>query len=290
MQRECSRETIIERRDVVIRLAIAFLTLSTAAAWSDPGPVGSDWYEGHSNKARLLAGRATRDREPGLYAGVEVAMPEGWKTYWRSPGDAGGVPPDFDWQGSDNLASATVLYPAPHRLHDKAGDVVGYKNGVLFPVSVKPIDASKPVTLHGKVSYGVCKDVCIPAEAELQLVIPPDVGTSDTLTDVLTRIPGMKPRAGIDPALAGWRLDQNSGKPKLVLNIETATLPTADAFVEAPGGVYVPLPKRVADAAGKAVFEVDLTDGVDIEDLKGKPLTVTMIDGKGQSETTITLE
>ena len=53
---------------------------------------------------------------------------------------------------------------------------------------------------------------------------------------------------------------------------------------------YVPLPKRVADSAGKVVFEVDLTDGVDLKDLKGKPLTVTMIDGKGQAETTITLE
>ena len=108
---------------------------------------------------------------------------------WRSP--------DFDWQGSDNLASATVLYPAPHRLHDKAGDVVGYKNGgVLFPVLVTPKDASKPVTLHGKVSYGVCKDICIPAEAELQLVIPPDVGKSEELSKSLTEVPGVKPRPG----------------------------------------------------------------------------------------------
>ena len=38
---------------------------------------------------------------------------------------------------------------------------------------------------------------------------------------------------------------------------------------------------------GEAVFEVDLTDGVNIKDLKGEPLTVTMIDGKGQSETTM---
>lgn len=284
-------EPSIERRNVVIRLAIAFFALSTVAAWSDPGSVASDWHEGFNNKARLVAGRATRDQEPGLYAGVDVAMPEGWKTYWKSPGDAGGVPPDFDWQGSDNLASATVLYPAPHRLHDKAGDVVGYKNGgVLFPVLVTPKDASKPVTLHGKVSYGVCKDICIPAEAELQLVIPPDVGTSDTLSKVLAEVPGVKPRPGIDPALAAWRLDQSSGKPKLVLNVETAAPPTADAFVEGPGGIYVPLPKRIKDDAGKAVFEVDLTDGVDIKDLKGKPLKVTMIDGKGQSETTITLE
>jgi DsbC/DsbD-like thiol-disulfide interchange protein len=284
------RKVGIERREIVIRLALAFLAFSTAVAWSDPGPVASDWYQGFNNKARLLAGHASMGGKIRLYAGVDVAMPEGWKTYWRSPGDAGGVPPDFDWQGSDNLASATVLYSAPHRLHDKAGDVVGYKDGVLFPVLLIPKDPTKPVNLHGKISYGVCKDICVPAEADLQIVIPPDVGTSDELTDVLARVPSTHARAGIDPALSAWRVDQSSGKPKLLLEVDSASLPSVDAFVEAPGGTYVPLPKRSADAAGKAVFEVDLTNGVDIKDLKGRPLTVTMIDGKGQSETTITLE
>ena len=243
-----------------------------------------------SNQVRLIAGRAARDGETALYAGVEVSMPGGWKTYWRSPGDAGGVPPDFDWKGSDNLASATVLYPAPHRIHDKAGDVVGYKNAVLFPIEVTPKDPSKPVTLRGKVEYGICKDICIPAEAELQVVIPPDVGSSAELTDILKQVPGKQVRAGIDPSLAAWHLDQSSGKPRLVLDVASADLKTADAFVEAPGGVYVPLPKRTPDQSGKAVFAVELTDGVDVKDLKGKPLTVTMTDSKGQSETTITLE
>ncbi len=274
----------------MIRLALAFLFLSTAAAWSDAGPVESDWYQGFDNRARLIAGHATRDGETALYAGVDVAMLGGWKTYWRSPGDAGGVPPDFDWKASSNLASATVLYPAPHRIHDKAGDVVGYKDGVLFPVLVKAKDPTKPVTLNAKVSYGVCKDICVPAEAELQLVVPPDVGTSEDLTNALARVPGTQPRPGIDPSLAAWHLDRTSGKPKLVLDVASPSPKSTDAFVEAPGGIYVPLPKHVAAEAGKAIFEVDLTDGVDIKDLKGKPLTVTMIDGKGQSETTITLE
>lgn len=274
----------------MIRLALAFLFLSTAAAWSDAGPVASDWYQGFDNRARLIAGHATRDGETALYAGVDVAMPGGWKTYWRSPGDAGGVPPDFDWKGSTNLASATVLYPAPHRIHDKAGDVVGYKDSVLFPVLVKAKDPTKPVTLDAKVSYGVCKDICVPAEAELQLVVPPDVGTSEDLTNALARVPGTQPRPGIDPSLASWHLDQMSGKPKLVLDVASPSPNSTDAFVEAPGGIYVPLPKRATAEAGKAIFEVDLTDGVDIKDLKGKSLTVTMIDGTGQSETTITLE
>jgi DsbC/DsbD-like thiol-disulfide interchange protein len=243
-----------------------------------------------NNQARLIAGRATHDGKTGLYAGVDISIPGGWKTYWRSPGDAGGVPPDFDWSGSDNLASATVLYPAPHRIHDKAGDVVGYKDAVLFPVLVTAKDPSKPVTLHGKIAYGVCKDICIPAEAELQLLIPPDVGISAELTNALARVPNEHPRPGVDPSLASWRLDQSSGKPKLVLDVATASPKSADAFVEAPGGVYVPLPKRQSEKAGNAVFEVDLTDGVNVKDLKGKPLTVTMADEKGQSETTITLE
>lgn len=274
----------------MIRLALAFLLVSGTAAWSDAGPVASDWFSGMDNQARLIAGQASRDGKTALYAGVDLSMPGGWKTYWRTPGDAGGVPPDFDWTGSDNLASATVLFPAPHRIHDKAGDVVGYKNAVLFPVLVTPKDASKPVTLKGKVQYGICKDICIPAEAELQLTIPPDVGASAELTAGLERVPGKTARSGIDPTLASWQLSDSAGKPKLVLDVASSDPTTADAFVEGPGGIYVPLPKRAADQSGKAVFEVDLTDGVNIKDLKGKPLTVTMIDAKGQSETTIVLE
>lgn len=280
------------KRLKLARLRFALLALAvTAASGHTAEPVASDWYQGFDNKARLIAGHAVREGAMGLYAGVDVAMLEGWKTYWRAPGDAGGVPPDFDWTGSENLASAAVLFPAPRRIHDpKAGDVVGYHDGVLFPVLVTPKDATKPVTLHGKIAYGVCKDICIPAEAELSLVIPPDVGVSDELSGVLARVPGRHPRAGTDPSLASWHVDTANGKSKLVLEVSTASASDADAFVEGPGGVYVPLPKRAADAQGKAVFEVDLTDGVDIKDLKGKPLTVTMIDGKGQSETTITLE
>jgi DsbC/DsbD-like thiol-disulfide interchange protein len=276
---------------MVTRLAFALLALSSIPAWSDAAaPVASDWVQGYNNKARLIAGRAVFDGREGLYAGVEISMPEGWKTYWRAPGDAGGVPPEFDWQDSENLASARVLYPAPHRLRDKAGEAIGYKDGVVFPVLVTPKDATRPVVLHGKVDYGLCKNICIPAEAEFRITIPPGVGPSGELTDALEHVPREHSRAGIDPKLTAWHLDQSAGKPKLVLIVEADSSKDADAFVTAPDDSYVPLTKRVGDANGKAVFEVDLTDGVDIKDLKGKPLIVTMTNSRGQSQTTITLE
>ena len=104
-----------------------------------------------------------------LRAGIEIKLQPGWKTYWRYPGDTG-VPPRFDFAGSDNLGTAKVLYPAPHSFSDEAGTSIGYKDSVIFPVHVTPRDPSKPVTLTLKIDYAVCEKLCIPAEGTRELV------------------------------------------------------------------------------------------------------------------------
>ena len=52
---------------------------------------------------------------PFVRAGIEIRLKTGWHTYWRYPGDAG-VPPQFDFAGSQNVKSVDVLWPAPQRL------------------------------------------------------------------------------------------------------------------------------------------------------------------------------
>ena len=42
---------------------------------------------------------------------------------------------------------------------------------VVFPVSITAADPAKPVKLRLFMEYGVCKDICIPARAELSLVL-----------------------------------------------------------------------------------------------------------------------
>ena len=247
--------------------------------------IASAWAEGHNSRARLVGGAGM--------AGIELQLPEGWKTYWRTPGDAGGVPPSFDWAGSENLESAEVLYPAPKRFTDQSGDTVGYKGDVTFPVRLKPKDPAKPIDVSVTVDYGVCKDICIPAEAKLALTVPPDAAMPEDLVEAMAKIPAPpEGRRESDPVLTKTVAELSAPKPKLTIE---ATFPAgtehADAFVEAPGGLYVPLPKKTADdGKGKVTFEIDLGSDVDLEALKGKPLTVTIVSDKGQSEATFPLQ
>ena len=71
-------------------------------------------------------------------AGVEITLAEGWKTYWRTPGDAG-VPPLFDWTGSTNVAAIKVRYPAPiATAQSRLPRPSATRIRVIFPVEVTP--------------------------------------------------------------------------------------------------------------------------------------------------------
>ena len=76
--------------------AVLLLSAISAVAGSAEAEIASEWVTVQASKVRLVAGwRGTE-----VIAGVELQLGDGWKTYWRSPGDAGGVPPFFDWSGS----------------------------------------------------------------------------------------------------------------------------------------------------------------------------------------------
>jgi len=260
--------------------ALALFVMCTAAA-SATAEVTSDWVAGHSSRARLVGG--------GGILGVELELPPGWKTYWRYPGEAGGVAPSFDWSKSQNLESAEVLYPAPHRLTDAAGETIGYKGSVTFPVRLKAKDPAKPIDVHLALDYGVCKEICIPAQAELSLTLPPDAEISEDLMDAIARVPTRpQARRETDPLIKRAAVELGGDKPRIVIEADVPEGSGAvDAFVDAPDGIYVPLPTKVSgDGKGPVTFEVDLSKDVDLSMLKGKQLTATVVSDKGQSEET----
>src|SRR5882757_3501074 len=137
-----------------------------------PGNSVSAWVQLNNARVRFLAGPPAAKAAKSYLAGVEIALGDGWKTYWRMPGDAG-VLPAFDWSGSTNVASVTVRYPAPSRMSEAAAETIGYKHGVLFPVEVVPKDPSRPVALALALEFGVCREICIPAEAKFSSTLAP---------------------------------------------------------------------------------------------------------------------
>src|SRR5688500_6987418 len=148
--------------------AADFLPLLAAVAAIGSAPShamaadASPWDSDLRSAARLIAAAARVDGIARVYrGGVHITLQPGWKTYWRYPGDSG-VPPQFDFAGSENLAAAEVLYPAPHSFQDGAGTSIGYQDTVIFPVRVTPRDPSQPVKLNAKIDYAVCEKLCIP--------------------------------------------------------------------------------------------------------------------------------
>jgi DsbC/DsbD-like thiol-disulfide interchange protein len=253
------------------------------------------WTEGYNSKTRLLAGQVPFGAERRAVVGVEIALAPGWKTYWRAPGDSGGVPPIFDLSQSKNLASATVHYPAPHRMVDVAGEAVGYKGGVIFPIEVVAADRAKPIALEVVIEYGICREICVPAEARMSLVLDPAslAAAPAAITAALETVPrAAGKRRPTDPELKAVTAVLAGDKPRIEIEaVFPGSGEGADVFVEASEGIYLPLPRRIGAGAGPVLrFEIDLATGVEPAELKGKTLTFTLVSAAGQSEAARTID
>ncbi len=127
----------------------------------------SSWALSHNTSMRLIVGSGSKNTSV-LSAAIEIKLAPHFKTYWRTPGDSG-VPPQISFEGSENLKSAEVLFPAPRIFKDETGTTAGYKDHTIWPVRIKAQDISKPVILNVKLDYGVCEKICIPASGTAKI-------------------------------------------------------------------------------------------------------------------------
>lgn len=110
------------------------------------------------------------------YAAFNITLAEGWKTYWRTPGDAG-IPPIFDWSASDNLQGVDVSFPVPTVFYENGMRSVGYDDGVILPLALNAQDAGADIRLSGRMTIGVCLDICVPVELEFDTMLPSEAST-----------------------------------------------------------------------------------------------------------------
>jgi DsbC/DsbD-like thiol-disulfide interchange protein len=248
---------------------------SVTAGAADESP----WSEDVRSSVRLIAG-ADKNGDAQLRAGIEIKMQPGWKTYWRYPGDSG-VPPHFDFSGSENLKDVKVLYPVPHLFTDETGQSLGYKEKVIIPLAVSPQQPSKPVRLRLKIDYAVCEKLCVPAKGRAELIL--GVGESSHNSE-LAAAEGRVPKQ-VTAAQAGLTARRVNSGPKSLVTVDLGapTSQPVELFVEGPTPQWaLPIPKPVQAApAGRAQFSFELDGLPPGVDPKGQlDLTFTVVTGE----------
>ena len=174
---------------------------------------------------------------------LHIVLQPGWKTYWRSPGDAG-YPLMVDATGSTNVAEAKVAWPVPHRFQLFGLQTFGYGEEVAFPVMVTPVTPGAPITLKAKIRYLVCEAVCIPQDADLALDLPQGDATPTSYAPLVNRFASLVPKSG---ERLGWSVERVAidQQNQLVVDAKSTgeVFDTPDVIVEGAPHFYFGPPK-----------------------------------------------
>jgi DsbC/DsbD-like thiol-disulfide interchange protein len=273
------------------------LTIVTLACLLGPALAhaqdASAWDQQRNSEARLVAGATVKTAAaPYLRAGLELQLDPGWKTYWRYPGDSG-VPPIFDFSGSDNVKSVTVEWPAPQRFPDGAGgNSIGYVGRIILPLRVFQNNAAKPTSLHLKLGYDVCGNLCVPADANLTLALSGDGAEETAIEREAARVPRrVAPGPAKGLAVISAHREPGGEHDRVVVEVAAPKDATIDLFAEGPTPEWsLPLPEPAGSDGELRRYSFDLDGLPPGADTKDVTLTFTLISGDDAIEVPIRLD
>jgi DsbC/DsbD-like thiol-disulfide interchange protein len=263
-----------------VRLAALICFLLFAGEGAAAANDVSRWDGDERSAARLIAGSRPLGAAAFMRAGVEIRLKVGWHTYWRYPGDAG-VPPKFDFSGSQNVKQVHVLWPAPQRLPEGGGTSIGYARDLILPLHVVPQDSAKRVLLRLKLDYAVCEKLCVPAEAKAELLL----GSASSAQDAaLAAAEAQVPRRhalgeGRTIAIRSVRRETDSARPRVLVDVAAPAGAPVDLFAEGPTPQWaLPVPVALDGAPeGLRRFAFDLDGAPAGASYEGALITLTAV-------------
>ncbi len=262
------------------RILVSGFVLCVTVAGGANAEIGP-WSGTPEGQVRMLTAGPELDEKGRYVAGVEIALQPGWKTYWENPGETG-IPTSIDFSGSDNLRDAKTLFPVPERYEDPYGTSLVYHDLVILPLLLTPKDPALPIRLKAHMSYGVCEQICIPADATLEATVGPDLKTDTVATGLIERtIADLPVPAGPDAPVTITDVavtEDEAGDPKLTITARLKNKNTApDLFVVAPEGSYLSLPLLADHTETSARWTLSL-DGLAAPD-EHSALRFTLVHG-----------
>lgn len=269
--------------------AMSLLAAGNASAADDASP-----WDGDARSAmRVVAGSsATPERAP-IRAGIEIRLKKGWHTYWRYPGDAG-VPPRFDFAGSQNVKSIEVLWPAPQRIPEQGLVTIGYTGDVILPLAIVPQNSGEPIKLRLKLDYAVCEALCVPAEGKAELTLSGGPSPHDgALTAAGARLPHKAAIGeGSTLAIKSVRREAAGSRARVLVDVAASPAAAVALFAEGPTPEWaLPVPVAV-DGAPKGLqrFAFDLDGAPPGATYDGAAIALTAVAGDAAIEVVTRLD
>ena len=290
--------TVISRGDMsnpkptcIPLAALALVALVVVPARAEVA--ASDWVKTKQPAVRLVAATQGTGDAASVVAGLHFRLEEGWKIYWRSPGDAG-FPPQLDWTASDNLAFARVDWPAPERFSILGLETMGYRDEVVLPITATLSEGGRPLRLGAGIKYLTCKDICIPYDTTLGLNIGAGPPMPSAFAHLINRYAVRVPGDGTGHGLAIERAEVSGSGADRVLRVEATTtqaFTAPDLFVEGPEELVFAKPQvMTTDGGRRAILEVAVLSAEDLPGpLAGSRLSFTLVDGERRAARTLSV-
>lgn len=140
--------------------------VAAGAAFAQPQRVDAIVAELVAESEAIVPGTSLR-------LGLRLVHDPQWHSYWRNPGDSG-LPTRIELDLPPGFSLGPIEWPAPKRLFVPPLANYGYDGEVLLPrlLSVPSGFAADSLRITGKAYWLVCRDVCIPGEADVALTLP----------------------------------------------------------------------------------------------------------------------
>ena len=184
---------------------------------------------------------------------LDVTPNEGWKTYWRTPGD-GGFRPVIAWEPQ---AKTQWHWPRPVRFDSAGFSSVGYDRRVVFPLDVATDEQQR---LRGKLTLSLCSTLCVvnTFPLDINLASGPSAQFAEAWDNAMRAVPPDNGPVAVKSVAA----DNDTLTVKLT-SPEGWSQP--DLFPDNPTGVNLSPPQT-------AILGDTLTARFNVSDSQGKPL------------------
>ncbi len=129
-------------------------------------------------------------------AAIRLTLADGWKTYWRAPGDTG-IPPQIDWGRSKNIDKVSLVWPTPQVFESNGLRTIGYKHQLVLPIEITASKPGQPTRLKGVIEFGLCENICVPARLNFDQVLDATAPHNPAIAAALAERPYSASEAGV---------------------------------------------------------------------------------------------